>query len=178
MLKTLGAAVCAALALGATVQANAAEISGAGATFPAPVYAKWAEAYKARTGVGLNYQAIGSGGGIKQIQAKTVAFGASDKPLKPDVLDQWHLYQFPTVMGGVVPALNIPGVPTGSAPSDGRAARRHLSRQDRQVERPKDRGPEPRAEAAEPADHHRPPFGRLGHQLPVYVLPVDGEPRV
>ena len=113
MLKTLGAAVCAALALGAAVQANAADISGAGATFPAPIYAKWAEAYKAQTGIGLNYQSIGSGGGIKQIQAKTVAFGASDKPLKPDVLDASGLYQFPTVMGGVVPVLNVPGLKPG-----------------------------------------------------------------
>ena len=81
--------------------APAADISGAGATFPAPVYAKWAEAYKAQTGVGLNYQAIGSGGGIKQIKAKTVDFGASDKPLKPEELNAAGLYQFPTVMGGV-----------------------------------------------------------------------------
>ena len=113
MLKTLGAAVCAALALGAAVQANAADISGAGATFPAPIYAKWAEAYKAKTGIGLNYQSIGSGGGIKQIQAKTVAFGASDKPLKPEVLNASGLYQFPTVMGGVVPVLNVPGIKPG-----------------------------------------------------------------
>ena len=113
MLKTLGAAACAALALGVGVQAKAADISGAGATFPAPIYAKWAEAYKAQTGIGLNYQAIGSGGGIKQIQAKTVAFGASDKPLKPEVLDASGLYQFPTVMGGVVPVLNVPGLKPG-----------------------------------------------------------------
>jgi phosphate transport system substrate-binding protein len=91
----------------------AAGISGAGATFPAPLYAKWAEAYMADTGLGLNYQAIGSGGGIKQIKAQTVDFGASDKPLKVDELDQAGLYQFPTVMGGVVPALNVPGLAPG-----------------------------------------------------------------
>src|SRR5581483_1621551 len=84
-----------------------------GATFPAPVYAKWAEAYKAKTGSGLNYQAIGSGGGIKQIKAKTVAFGASDKPLKVEELNESGLYQFPTVMGGIVPALNVPGLKPG-----------------------------------------------------------------
>jgi len=93
--------------------AAAADISGAGATFPAPVYAKWAEAYKAQTGIGLNYQAIGSGGGIKQIKAKTVDFGASDKPLKPDELAASGLYQFPTVVGGVVPVMNLPGIQPG-----------------------------------------------------------------
>jgi phosphate transport system substrate-binding protein len=89
------------------------ELSGAGATFPAPVYQKWAETYKGASNVSLNYQAIGSGGGIKQIKAGTVDFGASDKPLKPDELDQAGLYQFPTVMGGVVPVINVPGVAAG-----------------------------------------------------------------
>ena len=88
-------------------------ISGAGATFPAPIYARWAQDYKQQAGVSLNYQAIGSGGGIKQIQAKTVDFGASDKPLKPEDLDRRGLYQFPTVMGGVVPIMNLPGVAPG-----------------------------------------------------------------
>jgi phosphate transport system substrate-binding protein len=112
MLKRLTAVACAALALGAAGVAKA-DISGAGATFPAPVYAKWAEMYKAQTHVQLNYQAIGSGGGIKQIEAKTVDFGASDKPLKPDVLAQNGLVQFPTVVGGVVPIMNLPGVKPG-----------------------------------------------------------------
>ena len=80
--------------------AFAADITGAGATFPFPLYAKWAEAYKAKSGVGLNYQSIGSGGGIKQIEAKTVAFGASDMPLTLDELEKNGLQQFPTVMGG------------------------------------------------------------------------------
>ena len=113
MLKLTAVAIGAALTIGIGVQAHAADISGAGATFPAPVYAKWAEAYKAKTGTGLNYQAIGSGGGIKQIQAKTVDFGASDKPLKPDVLESSGLYQFPMVMGGVVPIVNVPGLQPG-----------------------------------------------------------------
>ena len=91
----------------------AADITGAGATFPYPIYAKWAEAYKAKTGVGLNYQSIGSGGGIKQIKAKTVDFGASDKPLKPEELEKDGLMQFPTVMGGVVPVVNLAGVHGG-----------------------------------------------------------------
>ena len=88
-------------------------ISGAGATFPAPVYAKWAEMYKARTGAALNYQSIGSGGGIRQITANTVDFGATDKPLKPDDLATNGFIQFPTVVGGVVPVVNLPGVKSG-----------------------------------------------------------------
>jgi phosphate transport system substrate-binding protein len=113
MLKRLIAAACATLAIGAASGAQAADITGAGATFPAPIYTKWAEAYKAQTGIGLNYQAIGSGGGIKQIKAKTVDFGASDKPLKPDELAGAGLFQFPTVVGGVVPVMNLPGIKPG-----------------------------------------------------------------
>ena len=113
MLKTLIAAMSATIALGATANAYATDITGAGATFPAPVYAKWAEQYRAQTGIGLNYQAIGSGGGIKQIKAKTVEFGASDKPLKIADLNAAGLFQFPTVMGGVVPVVNLPGIAPG-----------------------------------------------------------------
>jgi phosphate transport system substrate-binding protein len=93
--------------------AFAADITGAGATFPYPIYAKWASAYKAKTGNGLNYQSIGSGGGIKQIQAKTVDFGASDMPLKPEDLAKDDLVQFPTVIGGDLPVVNITGVKPG-----------------------------------------------------------------
>jgi phosphate transport system substrate-binding protein len=100
--------------------ASAADISGAGATFPYPIYAKWADAYKTQTGVGLNYQSIGSGGGIKQIQAKTVTFGATDAPLKADELDKFGLLQFPTVMGGIVPVVNIDGVKPGELVLDGK----------------------------------------------------------
>ena len=99
-----------ALTSGAAV---AGDITGAGATFPYPVYAKWADAYKKATGVGMNYQSIGSGGGIKQITAKTVDFGASDAPLKPDDLEKNGLIQFPAIMGGVVPVYNLKGVETG-----------------------------------------------------------------
>ena len=90
-----------------------AEITGAGATFPYPIYAKWAEAYKTQTGNRLNYQSIGSGGGIRQIQNKTVDFGASDMPLKPEELDKIGLMQFPTVIGGDVPVVNVPGIKAG-----------------------------------------------------------------
>src|SRR5215208_7075661 len=99
--------------------ANAIDISGAGATFPYPIYAKWADAYKKETGSGLNYQSIGSGGGIKQIQAKTVTFGASDMPLNAQQLEKDGLIQFPMVMGGVVPVVNIEGVKPGDVVLDG-----------------------------------------------------------
>jgi phosphate transport system substrate-binding protein len=94
--------------------ASAADITGAGATFPFPVYSKWAEAYKKETGTGLNYQSIGSGGGIRQIKARTVDFGATDAPLKGDDLQQSGLLQFPTVLGGVVPIINVQGVESGA----------------------------------------------------------------
>src|SRR5499426_3355709 len=104
-----------ALALGAASQASvAADITGAGATFPYPIYAKWAEAYKQKTGVGMNYQSIGSGGGIAQIKAKTVDFGASDMPLKPEDLQAAGLMQFPAIIGGIVPVVNIDGVAPGA----------------------------------------------------------------
>ena len=106
--------------LAATIlPAAAVEISGAGATFPYPVYAKWADTYKKETGVGLNYQSIGSGGGIKQIQAKTVTFGASDAPLKGPELEKYGLVQFPMVMGGIVPVVNIEGITAGELVLDG-----------------------------------------------------------
>src|SRR5262249_7130507 len=92
---------------------HATDITGAGATFPYPIYAKWADAYKKSTGVGLNYQSIGSGGGIKQITAKTVDFGASDAPMKPEELEKNGLIQFPAIMGGVVPVYNLKGIEAG-----------------------------------------------------------------
>jgi phosphate transport system substrate-binding protein len=99
--------------------AIAADISGAGATFPYPIYAKWADAYKKATGIGLNYQSIGSGGGIKQIYSKTVTFGASDAPLSGRDLDKHGLAQFPMVMGGIVPVINLPGIKPGQIVLDG-----------------------------------------------------------
>jgi phosphate transport system substrate-binding protein len=106
--------------LAATVlPAAAVEISGAGATFPYPVYAKWADTYKKETGLQLNYQSIGSGGGIKQIQARTVTFGATDAPLKGDDLNKGGLVQFPMVMGGIVPVVNLEGIKAGSLVLDG-----------------------------------------------------------
>ena len=116
------ALVAAALAgLGLSGPAGATDISGAGATFPYPVYAKWAEAYKAKTGTNMNYQSIGSGGGIKQIAARTVDFGASDMPLKPEALAKDGLVQWPMVMGGVVLVVNLKGIAPGQLKLDGMA---------------------------------------------------------
>ena len=110
------ATIVAAAALATSVAATSAfaqDITGAGASFPFPVYAKWAEAYKAATGTTVNYQSIGSGGGIRQIKARTVDFGATDAPLSGAELDKDGLVQFPTVLGGVVPIVNIAGVQPG-----------------------------------------------------------------
>jgi len=112
---TLAAGVLAATAL----TAQAADITGAGATFPYPVYSKWADAYKKETGNGLNYQSIGSGAGIKQIQAKTVTFGATDAPLKTDQLEKGGLVQWPMVMGAIVPVVNLEGIKPGELVLDG-----------------------------------------------------------
>ncbi|WP_293777454.1 phosphate ABC transporter substrate-binding protein PstS [uncultured Oxalicibacterium sp.] len=110
LIKSAVVAASAAMMLSSAV---AADITGAGATFPYPIYSKWAESYKAATGTGLNYQSIGSGGGIKQIKAKTVDFGASDMPLKAEELEAEGLMQFPAIMGGVVPIVNLDGVAPG-----------------------------------------------------------------
>lgn len=104
-----------------SVGVAATNLTGAGATFPYPIYAKWADTYKTQTGIALNYQSIGSGGGIKQIIAKTVDFGASDMPLEIKELDKNGLMQFPAVMGGVVPVINIAGIATGQLRLDGKA---------------------------------------------------------
>ncbi len=110
---SLFAALAMAISVVLSASAGAADITGAGSTFAYPILAKWAQTYKAKTGVGLNYQSIGSGGGIKQIQARTVDFGASDKPLTVAELDKHGLIQFPVIMGGVVPVVNLPGVAPG-----------------------------------------------------------------
>jgi len=110
MFKTMIAGAAAAMAMSSSF---AADVTGAGATFPYPIYAKWAEMYKSATGTGMNYQSVGSGAGIKQIKAKTVDFGASDMPLKAADLDESGLMQFPAIMGGVVAVVNVEGVNPG-----------------------------------------------------------------
>jgi len=118
--KPMTSLLAAAIAVATTpLAALALDISGAGATFPYPIYAKWADTYKKETNVGLNYQSIGSGGGIKQIQAKTVTFGASDMPLKAEELTKGGLIQFPTVIGGDVPVANLDGIKPGDLKLDG-----------------------------------------------------------
>ena len=111
-MRFLPYAFAAGLAAAIAAPAAAQTITGAGATFPFPVYAKWAEAYNKETGVRMNYQSIGSGGGIRQIRARTVTFGATDAPLSGEDLQKDGMVQFPTVLGGVVPVINIPGVET------------------------------------------------------------------
>ncbi len=113
------AAAAAATGLLLSLSAHAADITGAGATFPFPIYSKWAEAYKSQTGIGLNYQSIGSGGGVRQIKAKTVDFGASDKPLDKEELDKEGLMQFPAIIGGVVPIVNLEGIQPGQLKLNG-----------------------------------------------------------
>src|SRR5689334_15021532 len=111
--QTLARATAALVIAAGTFSASAQDMTGAGATFPAPIYAKWADAYNKATGARLNYQSVGSGAGIQQIRAKTVDFGASDMPLADDVLAKDGLVQFPTVIGGVVPVVNIKGIAAG-----------------------------------------------------------------
>ena len=110
LLKTVAAAALASLAMGSAL---AADFTGAGASFPFPVYSKWGEAYKAATGNAMNYQSIGSSGGLKQIRAKTVAFGASDAPVKAEDLEKDGMVQFPAIVGGTVPVLNLEGFKPG-----------------------------------------------------------------
>src|SRR3977135_278528 len=112
-------AIIAAGLVAASTQVYAADITGAGATFPFPVYSKWADAYEKERGKGLNYQAIGSGAGIKQIQAKTVTFGATDAPLKHEQLEKDGLVQWPMVMGAIVPVVNLEGIKPGELVFDG-----------------------------------------------------------
>jgi phosphate transport system substrate-binding protein len=118
--KFLRLALVAGVTSAAVSAASAADITGAGATFPFPIYSKWADAYKKETGNGLNYQSIGSGAGIKQIQSKTVTFGASDIPLKKEDLDKAGLTQWPMVMGAIVPVVNLEGIKSGELMLDGK----------------------------------------------------------
>lgn len=121
MIKTAFVRLAATVALSsAAFTAFAVDITGAGATFPAPVYAKWAAEYKAKTSNQVNYQAIGSGGGIQQITAKTVDFGATDDPMPGEQLDKLALMQFPAVIGGTVPVVNIDGVKPGQLKLSGK----------------------------------------------------------
>src|SRR6202521_4156777 len=118
-MRILTSLVAGLAAIGVVTSALAVNISGAGATFPFPIYSKWSAAYKGATGNGLNYQSIGSGGGIKQIESKTVTFGATDMPLSVAELNRYGLLQFPTVIGGDVPIVNLRGIAPGALVLDG-----------------------------------------------------------
>ena len=152
------------------------QINGAGATFPYPIYSKWfAEYNKLHPDVQINYQSIGSGGGIKQLTKQTVFFGATDGPMTDEQLKAapGQILHFPTVLGAVVPVYNIPGV-SAELKFTGPGARRHLPRQDHEVERSGDREAEPGRQAAGHRHHRRAPLGRLGHDLHLGRLPVEG----
>jgi phosphate transport system substrate-binding protein len=166
-LKTLmaGAMVtgAAAVVLFSSAVAHAVDITGAGATFPYPIYAKWAEDYKKISGTNMNYQSIGSGGGIRQIQAKTVDFGASDMPLTKEALDKDGLVQFPAIIGGVVPVVNIDGIKPGELKLTGAVlADIFLGK----------------VKTWNDADHGGAPFRWFRHHFPVRRLFGQSKPRV
>ena len=141
--------------------------------FPAPIYAKWADAYNKATGARINYQSVGSGAGIKQIKSKTVDFGASDMPLTDDDLAKDGLIQFPTVIGGVVPVVNIKGINARPDQADRPGAGRHLPRQDHQVERPgASTALNPGVPLPDAAIAVGAPRRRFGHHLHLHQLPV------
>ena len=163
---------------GAFAAHAADEVTGAGASFPAPIYSKWAEAYNKATGNKINYQSVGSGAGIKQIKAKTVDFGASDMPLKDDDLTAAGLVQFPTVIGGVVPVINVAGVKPGQLKLTGAVLADIYLGKITKWNDPAITGAEPGRHAAGRRHRHRAPRRRLGHQLHLHELPVQGERRL
>ena len=166
-------------ATGGSSSSPAAEggtIVGAGASFPAPLYSKWGQEYNAVSGMKLNYQSIGSGGGISAIEAKTVDFGASDAPLEEADLEANGLVQFPMIVGGVVPVVNLEGDRLEPAQAHGRRARRHLHGRDHDLERPGDHEPEPRRQAAVDQDQRRASLGRLRHHLDLHATTSPPRP--
>ena len=177
-IRTTTLSLALVVAAGFSASASAADVTGAGASFVYPLMSKWSADYAKASSKKVNYQSIGSGGGIAQIKAGTVDFGSSDAPLKPEELAKFGLAQFPSVIGGVVPVVNIPGVAGRCAEARRPAARRHLPRQDQDLERPGDRRTQPRREAAGEEDHHRAPLRRFGHHLQLRQLPVQGQPGV
>ena len=153
-------------------------LNGAGATFPYPIYSKWFNEYhNLHSDIQINYQSIGSGGGIRQVQAGTVDFGASDGPMTDQQLaeSKVKVLHVPTVLGAVVPAYNIPGV-SGEVKFTPEASGRNLPRQDQQMERQGNHGSEPRGEFPRPEHHSCPPLRWQRHYLHFYRLPVQGEP--
>ena len=159
----------------ASTSAFAADITGAGATFPFPIYSKWADAYKKETGNGLNYQSIGSGGGIKQIEAKTVTFGATDKPLKVEQLEKNGLVQLPMVMGAIVPVVNIEGIKPGELVLDGETLANIYLGKITKWDDPAIKKLNPKRQAAGRRDHRGSSLRRIGHDLQLHQLSLQGE---
>jgi phosphate transport system substrate-binding protein len=157
-----------------TTAAQAQNISGGGATFPYPVYSKWAAAYREKTGIGLNYQAIGSGGGIKQIKSKTITFGASDMPLTAEELNKADLLQFPMIMGGVVLVVNLKGIGSGEITLDGPTLAGIYLGEITSWDDPKIKALN--ASVTLPSKAIAPSIRRLGHGLPVHQLSFASQP--
>ncbi len=166
--------IVAAGLVAASTSAFAADITGAGATFPFPVYSKWADAYKKETGNGLNYQSIGSGAGIKQIQAKTVTFGATDAPLKAEQLEKDGLVQWPMVMGAIVPVVNLEGIKPGELVLSGEVLGDIYLGKITKWDDAAIAKLQSEAEAAVRRHHRRPPLRRFGHHLQLHRLSVQG----
>ncbi len=172
-IKALAAGIALA---GAFSTVSAQEITGAGATFPAPLYAKWADAYNKATGARINYQSVGSGAGMRQIRGKTVDFGASDAPLNDADLAKDGLIQFPTVIGGVVPVINIPGIQSREMRLTGQVLGDIYLGKITKWNDPAIAALNPGLEAAGCGDLAGPPRRRFGHDVHLHELPVEGEP--
>ena len=167
-------AIVAAGLVAASTSAFAADITGAGATFPFPVYSKWADAYKKETGNGLNYQSIGSGAGIKQIQAKTVTFGATDAPLKAEQLEKDGLVQWPMVMGAIVPVVNLEGVKPGELVLSGELLGDIYLGKITKWDDPAIAKLNPKLKLPVGRDHRGAPLRRFGHHLQLHRLSLQG----
>ena len=158
-----------------SIGALAQDVTGAGATFPAPLYAKWASEYNKATGVKVNYQSVGSGAGIKQIDSKTVDFGASDMPLKDEELAKNGQMQFPTVIGGVVPVVNIKGINPGQLKLTGQVLGDIYLGKITKWNDPAIKALNPGAGAAGCRHRAGAPRRRFGHHLHLHQLPEQGE---
>ena len=172
-MRFMSYAVAAGLAMAFTVStAQAADLSGAGATFPYPIYAKWADAYKKETGIGLNYQSIGSGGGIKQIENKTVTFGASDKPLPGEELDKYGLAQFPWSWVASCPSsiskASSPARSCSTADTVAKIFMGEITKWDDAAHQEA----QPGRQTSLLRDCRRAPLRRIGHHLQLHLLPV------
>ena len=168
-------AIVAAGLVAASTSAFAADITGAGSTFIFPVLSKWADAYKKESGSGVNYQSIGSGAGIKQIQAKTVTFGATDAPLKAEQLEKDGFAQWPMIMGAIVPVVNIDGVKAGDMVLDGDTLAKIYLGTITKWDDAGDQEAQSEADAAVGRDLGRASRGRFGHHLQLHRLSLQGQ---